>query len=325
MPRSVRRGSAFGHDRFRVQFLAGRERYAGRAPILHFDPAYLDSRTNLRAGRSSSRCKRRSQRTQPSAHEALGAIARTHPHQQNGGAAGGSRPERRAEDASRRDGGAQGFRLEPFRDEIRGRHRRPSQQAVGILLPETAEPAAHHQQRPQIRVRGLLDFRGRASHDAADERPQAFERLAKIRVAPCILFGECGDAVRRVTGVAAEPQTAAVQHRGKEIGIGLDQLQAVIGQSQLRHQPRCRLCRVRECRDAEAWVNLVSNRGAANAVTRFEHERLRTAAGEEGGRRQPIVASSDQDDVGHLRISRAAFLPGAPMMPPPGCVAEPHI
>ena len=58
---------------------------------------------------------------------------------------------------------------------------------------------------------------------------------------------------------------------------------------------------------------------------RLEHERLHAAPREDGGRRQAVVPAADEDDVGHLRISSAALRPGAPMMPPPGCVADPHI
>jgi hypothetical protein len=37
------------------------------------------------------------------------------------------------------------------------------------------------------------------------------------------------------------------------------------------------------------------------------------------------MTTADDNNVGHLRISIAAFRPGAPMMPPPGWVADPHI
>ena len=60
---------------------------------------------------------------------------------------------------------------------------------------------------------------------------------------------------------------------------------------------------------------------------------------EVGGRDEPVVAAADQDDVElllrhqaalrpfffSLRYSSAAIRPGAPMIPPPGWVADPHI
>src|SRR4029077_10323995 len=77
----------------------------------------------------------------------------------------------------------------------------------------------------------------------------------------------------------------------------------------------------------------------ADALVALEHEDLLTGLREMGGRDEAVVAAADQDDVElllrhqaarrpfffSLRYSRAAMRPGAPMMPPPGCVAEPHI
>src|SRR5262249_8898018 len=43
---------------------------------------------------------------------------------------------------------------------------------------------------------------------------------------------------------------------------------------------------------------------------------------------EAVAPPANNDDVDHhafARMRRAAFRPGAPMMPPPGCVAEPHI
>ena len=66
----------------------------------------------------------------------------------------------------------------------------------------------------------------------------------------------------------------------------------------------------------------------------LEHERLQAGLGQEGRGREAVVAAADDDDVGlhatfprsqSFRISRAAIRPGAPMMPPPGWVAEPHM
>src|SRR5690606_5810950 len=72
-------------------------------------------------------------------------------------------------------------------------------------------------------------------------------------------------------------------------------------------------------------------RGAAEHVTRFKHGYAQAAAREHRRRGQPVVARPNHqyvDLLGHsqlsLRISSAASLPGAPMIPPPGWVPEPH-
>ncbi len=82
------------------------------------------------------------------------------------------------------------------------------------------------------------------------------------------------------------------------------------------------------------------DRRSAHLRAAFEHERLESSFGQIEGGDQTVVSATDDDDVarfGHLassghqaafpsfRISSAARRPGAPMMPPPGCVADPHI
>ena len=90
---------------------------------------------------------------------------------------------------------------------------------------------------------------------------------------------------------------------------------------------------MRERRRFEAGGDLFRARAAANGVAwRFENERLEAGLREIGGAGEAIHASADDQHVvrrGHLRTSfrmrSAAFFPGAPMMPPPGCVADPHM
>ena len=43
---------------------------------------------------------------------------------------------------------------------------------------------------------------------------------------------------------------------------------------------------------------------------------------------EAVQSTTNDDDVGHQRSAStrsAALRPGAPMMPPPGCVADPHM
>jgi hypothetical protein len=79
--------------------------------------------------------------------------------------------------------------------------------------------------------------------------------------------------------------------------------------------------------------------GSAYLRAAFEDERLVSGFGEIKGGDQPVVAAADDDDIAgslwfaaiyaaplmSFRISSAARRPGAPMMPPPGCVADPHM
>ena len=118
---------------------------------------------------------------------------------------------------------------------------------------------------------------------------------------------------------------------------------------------------VRQRRTAEARRDLGRPRAAADALGPLEHERFRPAFARNAAATRPLwpppmmttscMASSTSQRLttdtptrendnplrvlrcdscvdGHRvcpRIRRAQFRPGAPMMPPPGCVADPHI
>ena len=77
---------------------------------------------------------------------------------------------------------------------------------------------------------------------------------------------------------------------------------------------------------------------AADLIRTFQDRHPAAVLREQRGRHQPVVARADHDDVragGHPyaalpprprpSTSSAAIRPGAPMIPPPGCVADPHI
>ena len=69
----------------------------------------------------------------------------------------------------------------------------------------------------------------------------------------------------------------------------------------------------------------------------LEHQWRKAGLCQVRSRDQPVVSRADDDDPvaggGHyawprlesLSIFLAALSPGAPMMPPPGCTAEPHM
>src|SRR5208337_5532420 len=93
---------------------------------------------------------------------------------------------------------------------------------------------------------------------------------------------------------------------------------------------------VGQFRAAKTGMEFLRNGAAADYRPAFEHEGLESSFGEIEGGDQPVVSCAEDNDValfGHryfvplecFRISSAARRPGAPMMPPPGCVADPHI
>ena len=72
-------------------------------------------------------------------------------------------------------------------------------------------------------------------------------------------------------------------------------------------------------------------RAAAKLMGSLKDQRLQTSLGQKTGDNQPVVTPSNDDNVARHayrpcpRMRRAAFRPGAPMTPPPGWVADPHI
>src|SRR5208283_5194643 len=96
---------------------------------------------------------------------------------------------------------------------------------------------------------------------------------------------------------------------------------------------------MRQRRATKARTNFFRDGRAAHLGAAFEHQRSEAGFGEVEGRDQTVMSATDDDHVasfGHVafsghqafpsfRISSAARRPGAPMMPPPGCVADPHI
>src|SRR5580658_43215 len=91
---------------------------------------------------------------------------------------------------------------------------------------------------------------------------------------------------------------------------------------------------VRACRDLKARGELARERGAADLGLRLEHEHRAAASCQRRGAYQAVVAGAHHDAIvafaqcslpRSLSTARAAFAPGAPMTPPPGCVLEPHM
>ena len=92
---------------------------------------------------------------------------------------------------------------------------------------------------------------------------------------------------------------------------------------------------VREGRNFEPGYKFVSNGCAADNCAALEDERLVPRLGKIKRRDEAVVARAENDDIAlrrhgyrvplSFKISSAARRPGAPMIPPPGWVAEPHI
>jgi hypothetical protein len=112
-------------------------------------------------------------------------------------------------------------------------------------------------------------------------------------------------------------------------GIGFDELdaQAHVANDGWPHRSN----RVGD-RRMKSRRELLGDRAAANHLAPLEHGDVVPRLGEIEGAGQSVVAGTDDENVAHrepafvsLMIRIAALRPGAPMMPPPGWVAEPHM
>ena len=83
--------------------------------------------------------------------------------------------------------------------------------------------------------------------------------------------------------------------------------------------------------EVEAGEEFFCRRGSTQGGSAFQHQDFAADLRQTCSRGQPVVAAPNHNDIvclAHsprsLRISMAARRPGAPVMPPPGWVAEPH-
>ena len=95
--------------------------------------------------------------------------------------------------------------------------------------------------------------------------------------------------------------------------------------------------RVRQRRSFKSRVKLFGDRAATDDFTAFQHHRLESALRQIIRGDQRVVASANKNyflSDGHgqfaaffhsFRMTWLAMRPFAAMMPPPGCVADPHI
>src|ERR1700751_4267207 len=226
--------------------------------------------------------------------------------------------------------------LEVFGNQVGNRHRPPTQQPIEILLAQLAERTSGLQHAPQIRSVGTVDVRRRQLQRVGDYATHLAQRFLEFGILRRILARELGDVSRGLLRVVVEHNRATIRIQRDHAGFGMDQLQAVLLELHVAdHVRRNRSRSVRERRAAEARVKFFGNGCAAGLRAAFEHQRLESGLREIEGGDHPVLTATDNDDVallGHhaapfasLRISSAESRPGAPMMPPPGCVADPHM
>ena len=166
-----------------------------------------------------------------------------------------------------------------------------------------------------------------ARNPATRDRTRA-ELLVSIRIAR----RERANRFHRPALVDGEHQRPSVARKRDQPRIGTDELDAAMFEPHVAHDRRPqRSDRVRQRRTFEPWRDFLGHRRAADDRSTLEHERLQSGFCQIERGREAVVAGADDDDAAHrpapvsFRMRCAALRPGAPMIPPPGWVADPHM
>ena len=167
------------------------------------------------------------------------------------------------------------------------------------------------------------------------------ERLSDVLDVPARVPGrEGGDFLRGARGVVHETDgRCAVEARGEEAHRRTQELQAVPDQAEVPHDGLLeQLGGVSQRGDAEAGVELFGHGRAPDHFPALEHQGSQPRPRHVRGSHEAVVTAAHDDRVAgdrsagaHRRIpfqssrtASAPFLPGAPMIPPPGWLPEPQ-
>ena len=242
---------------------------------------------------------------------------------------GPRRPRTRlhAEHTARADGRAQRRRLEPLRGKVADRHRAPAQQVVQPLAPQPTELSAGLQQFPELARRRRVDRRGHLSQHRAHRGGQRLCAGHKGRPSLGVARRPRRQSSRGRDGLARKYQCPAVACGHAHRYGGPHEVQALPVQAEVAHHICAQGDRMGQCGHTHAGREFVRDGTPAHLVACFEHQRAEPCLGQVRRAHQPVVAGADDDRAAHdfPSTDSAAFRPGAPMIPPPGCVAEPHM
>ena len=323
-------------DGSRLDLLAAREDHSGDAPVLLQQPLDAGSGPDHGAEAARGARERRRQRAEAALHEhgraGAVAVAGRRLEQQVRGRPGRPRARQHAVDAARRNHRGHERRLEPLLREVGDRHRAPAQQVLPVLAAQPAQRPAEAREREEIAQVEPLGVGRRQLQQTGEHRGDPRERRVELGIARRVPCREAAELGGRARGVAEQAEAAPVRVRREDARLRQRPLQPVAREVERRDELRPqRTGRVRDRRGPEAGMELLRDRRAADRLATLDHDRLEAALREERRRGEPVRAAADHDDVGLHRAaptsfstSSAASRPGAPMIPPPGCVADPH-
>src|SRR5260370_1037473 len=337
-------GIEAGNDCIGGNFFAAREDEASDGAIFEVDVAGFGVGADFGAGmaRGFRECAR--ERAEPSVRKRSGADGmRVGSGAQEENRGGARRPgtKRGAKNSARGDNGANELGVEKFGGEMGRGQRSPAEKVEGPLFGETATAAAGFEKIPEILGRGRIDVRRRDGEKLAKNGEEFREGVGKFGVLAGVFGGEPRDAAGGFGGIVVEEEGLAVGRGGEEARIGMEHVALELLELHVHGDIGAeRADGVREGGSAKAGVKFLGDGAAADehyALSDGHGQIFSTEAGcgwvmAAGG----AVGCADEDFAEFERAERKPLLqsfrmtwlamrPGAPMMPPPGCVAEPHI
>src|SRR5580704_4189334 len=320
-------------------FLAAGEDHADGRAIFHENLLYVRAGADFRSGLFRGGCERSGER----AHSADwtrrtargGRIHRGAKEQESRGA-GGPWPHRSAKNSARCDDAAQEVRFEKFGCEIRDSHRAPANQAHHVAFAETANLASYFEELPEIFARRLFDDRRREAEQVIHNFGRLCQRFLKLAILRGVVLRKCLDRARGIGFTFVKKNGAAVGRGSEKLQIGINHSQAMARQLHVAYDfGHQRAPGMRKRGAAKPGMKFLSDGRTADDVAAFENQRLQSFFREVERGDEGVVPTAENYDIARsrhgycfplsFRISSAARRPGAPMMPPPGCVAEPHI
>ena len=334
-----------GDDRARGDLGAVGEHHAGRAVTLDPDLDDLGPRADLGAEPTGRVRERLGERARAAAGDrrlpGRPAVVAGRIREQHRRRAGRPRPHRRVLDGPGRDRPPHRVALERLGDVVGDRHRQRARRLPARLLAEPAErvPELHAVQR--VGERRVLHVRRGDRVQVGQERRERPHLPVELGVRLGVrrrTLAQLGGRARRVRP-QRERRTLRLGREHADLGLHrheplLDEPQ--VGDHRLPEPPD----RVDDPRRPNARGELDGVEDPADAVALLQDQDGAAGLREVGGRGEAVVARADHDRVEPLRhqatlpaelpafpprSSSAAIRPGAPMIPPPGCVAEPHI
>ena len=216
-----------------------------------------------------------------------------------------------ADDAVEAEGGLDRVALEPAVQPVAGRLREQRQQvALGgdVQLGELAAQGRALQQFGHRLSPAALDQVGRGlQHQAAQHVGDGLQPLAVGVEALGVLGGVLGHL--GLGPALADQQVVLVVERQEVGDLALHHLQAVPGQVEVGDDLGIEQAdRVAGRRVAEARVELLGHRRAADHVAALQHRHLEPGAGEVEGADEAVVAAADDDGVGLGRGAHRASI-----------------